>query len=146
MNIGEILNQAASGFSSLIADGLARLFGPGFNQPVLGPVTWSDFCVTACLVIIFFILHAIAAVFFKIKTSKAKADDKQLKGNFYGALGKPLWLLTCFGACFRWLQNREDSPWYPSLRQFRQPALGDWDPVLFQVRDALREFAQTRSD
>ncbi len=54
-----------------------------------------------------------------------------------GALGKPLWLLTCFGACFRWLQNREDSPWYPPLRQFRQPALGDWETVLTRVREAL---------
>ncbi len=54
-----------------------------------------------------------------------------------GALGKPVWLLTCFGACFRWLQDREDSPWYPSLRQFRQPALGDWETVLIRVREAL---------
>jgi hypothetical protein len=42
-----------------------------------------------------------------------------------GALGKPVWPLNCYGACYRWLQNRDDSPWYPLPRQFRQPAPGD---------------------
>ena len=62
-----------------------------------------------------------------------------------GALGKPVWLLNRFDTCWRWLHNRDDSPWYPSLRQFRQPAPGDWDSVISLVRDALRRFAQTRS-
>ncbi len=61
-----------------------------------------------------------------------------------GALGKPVWLLNRFDTCWRWLHNRDDSPWYPSLRQFRQPALGDWDSVISRVRDALRRLAQTR--
>jgi len=55
-----------------------------------------------------------------------------------GALGKPVWLLNCFGACFRWLQNRDDSPWYPSLRQFRQPIPGDWPSVISRVRGSLQ--------
>jgi ADP-heptose:LPS heptosyltransferase len=58
-----------------------------------------------------------------------------------GALGKPVWLLTCFDACFRWLQNRDDSPWYPSLRQFRQPTPGDWHSVISRARDALQRLA-----
>ncbi len=58
-----------------------------------------------------------------------------------GALGKPVWLLNRFDTCFRWLQNREDSPWYPTLRQFRQAAPGDWDSVLSRVQDALRRLA-----
>jgi Tfp pilus assembly protein PilF len=58
-----------------------------------------------------------------------------------GALGKPVWLLTCFGACFRWLQNRDDSPWYPSLRQFRQPTPGDWHSVISRARGALQRLA-----
>ncbi len=62
-----------------------------------------------------------------------------------GALGKPVWLLNRFDTCWRWLHNRDDSPWYPSLRQFRQPVPGDWDSVIGLVRDALQRFTQTRS-
>ncbi len=46
------------------------------------------------------------------------------------ALGKPVWLLNRFDSCWRWLRDRDDSPWYPTLRQFRQPSPGDWDHVL----------------
>ena len=56
-----------------------------------------------------------------------------------GALGKPVWLLNRHDTCWRWLLNRSDSPWYLSLRQFRQPALGEWDPVIEAARAALVE-------
>jgi tetratricopeptide (TPR) repeat protein len=58
-----------------------------------------------------------------------------------GALGKPVWLLNRFDTCWRWLQDRDDSPWYPSLRQFRQPAPGDWESVIGRVRHALERLA-----
>ncbi|HEX3623921.1 MAG TPA: mechanosensitive ion channel domain-containing protein [Verrucomicrobiae bacterium] len=93
MNAGEILNQMASGLSSLIAGALHNFFGANFNRPALGPITLSDLCVTSCLVILFFALHAIAAFSFKAKTGKAITDAKFLKGKFFGALGKPLYLL-----------------------------------------------------
>jgi tetratricopeptide (TPR) repeat protein len=54
-----------------------------------------------------------------------------------GALGKPVWLLNRFDTCWRWLLDRDDSPWYPTLRQFRQSASGDWTGVMQSVRDAL---------
>jgi hypothetical protein len=54
-----------------------------------------------------------------------------------GALGKPVWLLNRFNTCWRWLLDRDDSPWYPTLRQFRQTQPGDWDGVFVQVRAAL---------
>lgn len=58
-----------------------------------------------------------------------------------GALGKPVWVLSRFDACWRWLRNQAQSPWYPSARVFGQPAPGDWDAVIGQVREALaREF------
>ena len=56
-----------------------------------------------------------------------------------GALGKPVWILNRFDACWRWLLDRTDSPWYPSARLFRQPSHGDWDSVIRQVAAALRE-------
>jgi hypothetical protein len=56
-----------------------------------------------------------------------------------GALGKPVWLMTRTDACFRWLQDRDDSPWYPTMSLFRQTAPGDWASVISQVRDALRK-------
>jgi tetratricopeptide (TPR) repeat protein len=54
-----------------------------------------------------------------------------------GALGKPVWLLNRFDTCWRWLLGRDDSPWYPTLRQFRQPGAGDWPGVVERVRVAL---------
>ncbi|HXV00084.1 MAG TPA: tetratricopeptide repeat protein [Caulobacteraceae bacterium] len=59
-----------------------------------------------------------------------------------GAMGKPVWLLNRFDTCWRWLESREDSPWYPSLRQFRQTAPHDWAGVVARVRDALIELAE----
>ena len=54
-----------------------------------------------------------------------------------GALGKPVWLLNRFDTCWRWLLGRDDSPWYPTLRQFRQPRAGDWQSVVALVGAAL---------
>lgn len=50
-----------------------------------------------------------------------------------GAQGKPVWLLNRFDSEWRWLRDRDDSPWYPTLRQFRQTAPGDWDTVIARV-------------
>ena len=58
-----------------------------------------------------------------------------------GALGKPVWLLNRLDSCWRWLLDRDDSPWYPQLRQFRQPGPGDWRSVIAAVRDALQRLA-----
>ncbi|WP_144111527.1 tetratricopeptide repeat protein [Paraburkholderia sp. BCC1886] len=60
------------------------------------------------------------------------------------ALGKPVWLLNRFAGCWRWLNARDDSPWYPTLRLFTQPARGDWHSVLARVAAALPDpFAVT---
>jgi tetratricopeptide (TPR) repeat protein len=56
------------------------------------------------------------------------------------ALGKPTWVLLAFAPDWRWLLDREDSPWYPTVRLFRQPARGDWASVIRRVGDELRAF------
>lgn len=57
-----------------------------------------------------------------------------------GALGRPTWLLLKFAPDWRWMVDRDDSPWYPSLRLFRQSAPGDWDGVLARVGKAFQEW------
>lgn len=54
-----------------------------------------------------------------------------------GALGKPVWLLNRFESEWRWMLEREDSPWYPGLRQFRQTAPGDWESVVAPIANEL---------
>ena len=63
-----------------------------------------------------------------------------------GALGKRIWLLNRFDTCWRWLLDRDDSPWYPQLRQFRQTRPGDWSSVVLAVRDALQHLVANNSD
>jgi Flp pilus assembly protein TadD len=57
-----------------------------------------------------------------------------------GALGKPVWILLPCVADWRWLQDREDSPWYPSARLFRQPTPSDWGSVIKRLREELRSW------
>ena len=54
-----------------------------------------------------------------------------------GALNKPTWVLLPQNADFRWLRQRSDSPWYPSMRLFRQQAHGDWQSVADQLDEAF---------
>jgi Flp pilus assembly protein TadD len=54
-----------------------------------------------------------------------------------GALAKPVWALSRYDGCWRWLLNRGDSPWYPTMSLFRQPKPWDWESVIEKVREAL---------
>jgi hypothetical protein len=59
-----------------------------------------------------------------------------------GALGKPVWILNRFDTCWRWLLDRDDTPWYPTATLYRQPSPGDWDSVIERVRsDLVRRIA-----
>ena len=63
-----------------------------------------------------------------------------------GAMGNPLLLLLPFGADFRWLRERGDSPWYPSARLYRQPAFGDWASVIDLLRRDLAQILRASSE
>jgi Flp pilus assembly protein TadD len=98
---------------------------PQAASAALGLVDWTaelvDFAATAAL---------IEALDLVIAVDSAVA-------HLAGALGRDVWLLNRYAPDWRWLLQRDDSPWYPSLRQFRQAEPGDWQDVLRRVRGAL---------
>ncbi|MFL9923760.1 tetratricopeptide repeat protein [Herbaspirillum lusitanum] len=62
-----------------------------------------------------------------------------------GALGRPTWTLLAFTPDWRWLKDREDSPWYPSMRLFRQPKAGDWDDVVSRMGQELIKLRDSKT-
>ncbi|MHA1539822.1 MAG: tetratricopeptide repeat protein [Alphaproteobacteria bacterium] len=58
-----------------------------------------------------------------------------------GALGKPLWVMLPFSCDWRWMTNRDDSPWYPSARLFRQDKKKEWKTLIPALRDGLKDLA-----
>ena len=57
-----------------------------------------------------------------------------------GALGKPVWILNRFDTCWRWLLQRADSPWYPTVKLYRQEKAGCWDDVVERIKMDLTRF------
>jgi hypothetical protein len=66
-----------------------------------------------------------------------------MTAHLAGALGRPVWLLLQHEPDWRWMTRRSDSPWYPTMRLFRQHTQGDWDPVVQNIATALRHVACT---
>ena len=60
-----------------------------------------------------------------------------------GAMGKPVFVLLPFNSDWRWLLNRDDSPWYPSARLFRQKHTESWEEIIFRVGEAVSELIQS---
>jgi hypothetical protein len=56
-----------------------------------------------------------------------------------GALAVPVWVLVPFAPDWRWLLDRQDSPWYPTMRLFRQRRAGDWDRVIQEIASELAQ-------
>jgi hypothetical protein len=65
-----------------------------------------------------------------------------MPAHLAGALGVPAWTLLHAEPDWRWMDGRDDSPWYPTMRLFRQPQPGDWESVLARVVDELRTIAR----
>jgi hypothetical protein len=67
-----------------------------------------------------------------------------MPAHLAGALGVPAWTLLHADADWRWMEGREDSPWYPTMRLLRQRAAGEWEPVIARVAAGLRELSERR--
>ena len=95
------------------------------SPPGLKLVDWTaeiaDFADTAALV-------AALDLVITVDTSVA---------HLAGGLDRPVWILSRFDGCWRWLTDRDDSPWYPTAHLFRQPAPGDWGDVIAAVAARL---------
>jgi hypothetical protein len=61
-----------------------------------------------------------------------------------GALGKPVWILNRYDTCWRWMLGRLDSPWYPTLRLYRQERPGAWQGVIERAREDLWRWGSDR--
>jgi ADP-heptose:LPS heptosyltransferase len=89
------------------------------------PGTINDFADTAAL------MHHLDLV---ISVDTAAA-------HLAGAMGRPVWIpLNSYGACWRWMQNRDDSPWYTTARLFRQEKYGDWSAPMARIEKFLGWF------
>jgi hypothetical protein len=64
-----------------------------------------------------------------------------MAAHLAGSLARPVWNMLCYAPDWRWMKSREDSPWYPSMRLFRQSAAGDWRAVVERIARALTELA-----
>jgi hypothetical protein len=68
-----------------------------------------------------------------------------MPAHLAGAIGVPTWLLLHSDCDWRWMEDRTDSPWYPTMRLFRQTYPGDWRPVIARVKTELEQFANARA-
>ena len=68
-----------------------------------------------------------------------------MTAHLAGALGRPTWTLLPFEADWRWMRDREDSPWYPTMRLFRQQREGDWSPTVRALAQSLKSLSETTS-
>lgn len=102
---------------------LAQAVAAGWTGPSIHDFTadLEDFAATAALV-------SSLDLVISVDTSVA---------HLAGAIGAPVWLLNRSGTCWRWMLGREDSPWYPTMRIYRQARSGDWAEVIERVRSDL---------
>jgi hypothetical protein len=63
-----------------------------------------------------------------------------------GALAKPVWVVLALAPEWRWLIGRDDSPWYPTMRLFRQTRFGNWDEVFQRIANELRRLLTNKTN
>ncbi len=77
----------------------------------------------------------------KLNTVDLLITVDTMMAHLAGAMGRPVWTLLPFACDWRWMLTRTDSPWYPTMRLFRQPQPGDWATVVEAVKEKLRNAA-----
>ena len=77
----------------------------------------------------------------------ARSSSQRQSGTYFtaiahlaGALGRPVWTALKYVPDWRWLLDRADTPWYPTMRLYRQPAPGDWPGLFAEMAAALATF------
>jgi|HubBroStandDraft_1064217.scaffolds.fasta_scaffold00095_18 Flp pilus assembly protein TadD len=119
-----------AGFVSLQLGPAAAQWAPPPGADALDPTGGlTDFAETAALI-------ASLDLVITVDTSVA---------HIAGAIGTPVWVSSRFSSCWRWLMERDDSPWYPSLRLFRQARPGDWPELVARLVPALDQFCALTS-
>jgi ADP-heptose:LPS heptosyltransferase len=68
-----------------------------------------------------------------------------MTAHLAGALARPTWTLLPYDCDWRWMRDREDSPWYPTMRLFRQQEEGNWSQVIEEVANQLTELVSSQS-
>lgn len=108
---------------------LEELTARGWDGPPLRDFTgeFADFADTAALI-------SQLDLVISVDTSTA---------HLAAAMGKPVWILNRFDTCWRWLLDRNDSPWYPTVRLYRQERPGDWDGVVRKIVADLEALVRT---
>jgi len=76
-----------------------------------------------------------------LKTLDLVITVDTMMAHLAGAMGRPVWTLLPFQCDWRWMMAREDSPWYPAMRLFRQREPGDWQSIIDRVQRALENLA-----
>jgi hypothetical protein len=77
----------------------------------------------------------------RVRTLDLMISVDTMVAHLAGALGTPVWTLLQADADWRWMEGREDSPWYPTMRLFRQEKKGDWKPVIVRIGQELKKIA-----
>jgi hypothetical protein len=80
-----------------------------------------------------------------LKTLDLLITVDTMVAHLAGALARPVWTLLPFECDWRWMLDREDSPWYPTMRLFRQPKPSDWNPVIERVQRELDAVIATKT-
>lgn len=81
----------------------------------------------------------------RMKTLDLVITADTMAAHLAGAMAKPVWTLVPFQCDWRWMTEREDSPWYPTMRLFRQPSVGDWATVVERTASELEKMIRQES-
>jgi tetratricopeptide (TPR) repeat protein len=117
--LAPVLAAPGATFVSLQTGAAAEQAGGAIHDPMRGV---RDFADTAAI---------IASLDLVVSVDTAVA-------HLAGGMGKPVFLLDRYDNCWRWLTRRNDSPWYPTMRIFRQARMGEWEPAIHEVAEAVR--------